>query len=61
MNTDFLINKENNLLGNSNHNFVGKSVKNYHIKNNVFLPSLSDRMKAKVPRYQRQINGFILG
>lgn len=61
INTDFLKNKENNLLGKSNSKFTGKSVQNYHIKNNVFLPNLSERMKSKLPRYERQLNGFILG
>jgi len=60
INTDFLKDKENHLLGKGN-NFIGKTIKNYHTKTNVFLPNLSERMKNKLPRYERQENGFILG
>ena len=59
MDTDFLKNKGNYLYGNNN-NFVGKSIKNYHTKNNVFLPNLSLRIKFKLPRYERQLDGFVL-
>ena len=59
INTDDLKNKENYLYG-TNYKFIGKSLKNYQTKNNVFLPNLSERMKEKPPRYERQFNGFIL-
>ena len=59
MNSDSLKNKENYLLGN-NHNFIGKSLKNYQTKNNVFLPNLSERMKKTLSRSERQSKGFIL-
>ena len=59
MNTDSLKNKENYLLGNSN-NFIGKTLKNYQTKNNIYLPNLSERMKRILPRPERQSNGFIL-
>ena len=59
INTDDLKNKENYLYG-TNYKFIGKSLKNYQAKNNVFLPNLSERMKEKPPRYERQFNGFIL-
>ena len=56
---DFLENKGNYLYGN-NHNFIGKPLKTYQTKNNVFLPNLSLRLKAKLPRYERQLDGFII-
>ena len=59
MNTDFLKNKENYLYGTTN-KFVGKRLKTYQTKNNVFLPNLAERIKDSRPRYQRQTNGFIL-
>lgn len=59
INTDDLKNKENYLYG-TNNKFIGKSLKNYQTKNNVFLPNLTKRMKEKPPRYERQFNGFIL-
>ena len=59
INTDDLRNKENYLYG-TNYKFIGKSLKNYQTKNNIFLPNLSKRIKEKPPRYERQFNGFIL-
>ncbi len=59
MDINSLENKGNFLMGNNN-NFIGKSVKNYQTKNNVFLPNLSLRLKSKLPRYERQSDGFIL-
>ena len=59
MKTDLLENKGNYLYGNNN-NFIGKVFKNYQTKNNVFLPNLSLRIKSKLPRYERQSDGFIL-
>lgn len=56
---DFLKIKGNYLFGNNN-NFLGKCIKNYQTKNNVFLPNLSLRIKSKHPRYDRQLDGFIL-
>ena len=59
INTDDLKNKENYLYG-TNYKFIGKSLKNYQTKNNIFLPNLTERIKEKPPRYERQFNGFIL-
>lgn len=64
MSPNYLMDKENHLLG-CTKDFIGKSLKVYETKNNVFLPSLSVRIKTNCPRYERQDinkedNGFIL-
>ena len=59
MDTGFLKDKGNYLYGNNN-NFIGKSMRNYQTKNNIFLPNLTLRLKSKLPRYERQSRGFII-
>ena len=40
--------------------FRSSSINNCIMKNNIYLPSMTNRLKNSMPRYQRQNNGFIL-
>lgn len=40
--------------------FRSTTVNNYIMKNNIFLPSLSNRIKNNLPRYIRQNEGFLI-
>lgn len=40
--------------------FKPKYVNDYIMKNNIYLPSIIDRMKQKKPRGERQISGLVL-
>lgn len=40
--------------------FRSTTVNNYIMKNNIFLPSLANRIKNNLPRYIRQNDGFLI-
>ena len=40
--------------------FKSSSIKNYVLKNNIYLPSITNRLKNNLPRYQRGNNGFLV-
>ena len=46
----------NNIRG----HFRSTTVNNCIMKNNIFLPSISNRLKYNLPRYERQNEGFLL-
>ena len=52
---DFELNQNNNRKC-----FKSSSIKNYVMKNNIYLPSITDRIKNNLPRYQRGNNGFLV-
>ena len=57
--------KRNDNLINSNsytrtNFFRSSSINNCIMKNNIYLPNMTSRLKNSMPRYQRQNNGFIL-
>ena len=41
-------------------NFKNSSINNCIMKNNIYLPSITSRLKRSLPRYQRQNKGFLL-
>ena len=40
--------------------FRSSTINNCIMKNNIFLPSITSRLKNKIPRYYRQSEGFLL-
>ena len=40
------------------YNFRPCIIKDVHMKNNIYLPKIIDRMKYNIPRYERDKNGF---
>ena len=45
---------------NSKKSYRSSSINNYDMKNNIYLPSIIDRLKKSLPRYQRQHNGLLV-
>ena len=45
---------------NSNRTFRSSTINNCFMKNNIFLPSITSRLKNNKPRYNRQSHGFLL-
>ena len=52
---DYELNQNNHKI-----NFKNSSINNCIMKNNIYLPSITSRMKKSLPRYQRQNKGFLL-
>ena len=49
------------LYPHSNRNsYNSSSINNCFMKNNIYLPSITNRLKKNLPRYQRESNGFLL-
>ena len=40
--------------------FRSSSINNCIMKNNIYLPSITNRLKNSLPRYQREINGLLV-
>ena len=40
--------------------YKSSSIKNYVLKNNIYLPSITHRLKNNLPRYQRGNNCFLV-
>ena len=40
--------------------YRSSSINNYSMKNNIYLPSITNRLKNSLPRNQRQDSGFLL-
>lgn len=45
---------------NIRNSYRSSSINNYFMKNNIYLPSIINRLKNNLPRYQRENNGFLL-
>jgi hypothetical protein len=52
---DFELNRNKHKI-----NFKNSSINNCIMKNNIYLPSITSRLKKSLPRYQRQNKGFLL-
>ena len=52
--------KEDNISSDRKGPFKVTGINNCLMKNNIFLPSLTSRLKNKMPRFYRQNNGFLL-
>ena len=52
---DFELNQNNNRKC-----YKSSSIKNYVLKNNIYLPSITHRLKNNLPRYQRGNNCFLV-
>lgn len=61
---DLNINVSRNEIGlysnNIRNSYRSSSINNYFMKNNIYLPSIINRLKNNLPRYQRENNGFLL-
>ena len=51
---------EFDLFKNNKMCYRSSSIKNYVMKNNIYLPSITNRLKNNLPRYQREINGLLV-
>ena len=52
---------DSNLDRNKNKQFIRSfSTSNWLMKNNILLPSITNRLKNSIPRYLRETNGFML-
>ena len=40
--------------------YRSSSINNYEMKSNIYLPTIIDRLKKSLPRYQRQHNGLLV-
>ena len=52
---DFLQNSPDDYQG---HNFHSNPITDVHMKSNIYLPKIIDRMKYNIPRNERDKNGF---
>ena len=50
----------NSISNNSRGYFRSTTINNCIMKNNIFLPSITNRLKNNLPRYERQNEGFLL-
>ena len=50
----------NSISNNSRGHFRRTTINKYIMKNNIFLPSITNRLKNNLPRYERQTEGFLL-
>ena len=50
----------NSISNNSRGYFRSTTINNCIMKNNIFLPSITNRLKNNSPRYERQKEGFLL-
>lgn len=50
----------NTISNNSRGHFRSTTINNCIMKNNIFLPSITNRLKNNLPRYERQNEGFLL-
>ena len=50
----------NSISNNSGGYFRSTTINNCIMKNNIFLPSITNRLKNNLPRYERQNEGFLL-
>ena len=61
---DLNINVSRNEIGlysnNIRNSYRSSSINNYFMKNNIYLPSIINRLTNNLPRYQRENNGFLL-
>lgn len=53
-------NDVNSELTNSKKNFRSSTINNCIMKNNIFLPDITSRLKNNIPRYYRQSEGFLI-
>ncbi len=53
-------NDVNSELTNSKKHFRSSTINNCIMKNNIFLPDITSRLKNNIPRYYRQSEGFLI-
>ena len=57
---DISLEKDDDLISDTKGPFRATSLNNCLMKNNIFLPSLTNRLKNNMPRFYRQNDGFLL-